>query len=225
MWCFFCSVSPLCLLFFFCTCSVPSVTCHEVNQGAWWNAKIQGLTDPQWWISYALSLFPVLSLLSPLSAFYSVSWWDIILKTYLEMCVDKSRSKIKCDLSSQLPFGFLVFCSHWWGFFSFSDRTSHLAELTKQGPSRHLHKAIHRWDFFSVLWKTWEFQSVQKGWVVGYGFKKKRGPCFPVTFFHKMAKFNAASCVFLPYLHSKAKGGVYWNDLVLCLGSELLSLW
>ena len=88
VWCFF-SVSPLRLLFFFCTCSVPSVTCHEVILGAWWNAKIQGLTDPQWWILYALSLFPVLSLLSPLSAFYSVSWWDIILKTYLEMCVDK----------------------------------------------------------------------------------------------------------------------------------------
>ena len=70
----------------------------------------------------------------------------------------------------------------------------------------------------------WEFQSVQKGWVVGYGFKKK-GAMLSIHLFSQMAKFNAASCVFLPYLHSKAKGGVYWNGLVLCLGSELLILW
>ena len=89
VWRFFCSVSPPCLLSFFCTCSIPSLTCHEVTLCGWWDAKIQELTDPQWWILHALSLFPVLSLLSPLSAFYSVSQWDTVLKTYLEVCVDE----------------------------------------------------------------------------------------------------------------------------------------
>ena len=47
---------------------------------------------------------------------------------------------------------------------------------------------------------------MQKGWVVGYGFFKK-GAMLSIHLFSQMAKFNAASCVFLPYLHSKAKGG------------------